>query len=212
LSPYIYMIAFNINPATKDKFDYTCHRCSDGITKMQTDKIIRHMVRMPASLQTLNVASANVYNNCNPAFAPNWNQHSDRNIAHIQRVIVPSHGNSTKQTLTRARPGACSAGGAGVDVKHGSYDRYLARLKGKSCNPVKVSTDVQMLSSSVDFEVNDFCWALRDSMQGPFYKAVIMQVITPNSHYRIQFLVNGVVDGINYTKNKSDLLLYTCAC
>ena len=206
------MIAFNINPATKEKFDYTCHRCSDGITKMQTDKIIRHMVSMPASLQTMNVASANVYNNCNPAFSPNWNQHSDRNIAHIQRVIVPSHGNSTKHTLTRARPGACSAGGAGVDVKHGSYDRYLARLKGKSCNPVKVSTDVQMLSSSVDFAVNDFCWALRDSMEGPFYKAVIMEVITPNSQYRIQFLVNGIVDGTNYYKNKSDLLLYTCGC
>ena len=169
------------------------------------------MVRMPASLQTMNVASANVYNDCNPSFSPNWNQQSDRNIAHIQRVIVPSHGSSTKRTLTRARPGACSAGGAGVDVKHGSYDRYLARLKGKSCNPVKVSTDVQMLTTSVDFEVNDFCWALRDSMQGPFYKAVIMEIL-PNSQYRIQFLVNGIVDGQNYIKNKSDLLLYTCTC
>jgi len=206
------MIAFNINPATKEKFDFICHRCSDGITQMQTDKIIRNMVRMPASLQTMNVASSHVYNDCNPASAPNWNQQSDRNIAHIQRVIVPSHGNSTKRTLTRARPGACSAGGAGVDIKHGSYDRYLARLKGKSCNPVKVSTDVQMLTSSVDFAVFDFCWALRDSMEGPFYKAVIMEVIVPNSQYRIQFLVNGLVDGIDYIKNKSDLLLYTCGC
>jgi hypothetical protein len=31
------------------------------------------------------------------------------------------------------RPGSMSAGGSkGVDMKHGSYDRYLARLKGKS--------------------------------------------------------------------------------
>lgn len=206
------MIPFNINPATKDKFDYICHRCSDGVTQMQTDKIIRNMVRMPASLQTMNVSSAHVYNNCNLASSINWNQFSDRNIAHIQKVIVPSRGNSKRQTITRARPGACSAGGAGVDVKHGSYDRYLARLKGKSCNPVHVSTDSQFLTSSVDFEVNDFCWALRDWMEGPFYKAVIMEVLSPNSRYRIQFLVNGVVDGINYEKSKSELLLYTCTC
>lgn len=206
------MIAFNINPATKDKFDHICHRCSDGITQMQTDKIIRNMVRMPASLQTMNVASAHVYNNCNQASTINWNQFSDRNIAHIQKVIVPSRGSSTRRTLTRARPGACSAGGAGIDVKHGSYDRYLARLKGKSCNPVKVSTDAQFLTSGVDFEENDFCWALRDSMDGPFYKAVVMEVIVPNSQYRIQFLVNGLVDGVDYYKTKSELLLYTCGC
>lgn len=206
------MIPFNINPATKEKFDYVCHRCSDGITQMQTDKIIRRMVRMPASLQTMNVATTQIYNNFNPVSNPNWNQHSDRNIPHMQKVIVPSRGNSTKRTLTRARPGACSAGGAGIDIKHGSYDRYLARLKGKSCNPVKVSTDVQMLTSGVDFSVNDFCWALRYSPEGPFFKAVIMEVMVPNSQYRIQFLVNGLVDGEDYFKNKSELLLYTCTC
>lgn len=207
------MIAFNINPATKDKFDITCQRCSDGVTQMQTDKIIRNMVRMPASLQTLNVATANVYNECNRASTVNWNQLSDRNVAHHQRVIVPSHGDSTRRTLTRARPGACSAGGIGVDVKHGSYDRYLARLKGKSCNPVKISTDIQMLTSTFNFEVNDFCWAHRDSASGPFYKAVIMAVpLLPNEPYTIQFLVNGLVDGENYSRYKTDLLMYNCGC
>jgi hypothetical protein len=45
---------------------------------------------------------------------------------------VPSHGaNSTKTSVTRMRPGSCSAAGQGVDIKHGSYARYLARIKGR---------------------------------------------------------------------------------
>ena len=206
------MIAYNINPETKETFERTCQLCSDGVSQMQTQKIIRNMVRMPASLQTLNVATCNVYNSANSANAVNWNQMSDRNVAHIQHIVVPSRGNSTRRTLTRARPGACSAGGAGVDVKHGSYDRYLARLKGKSCNPVKKSTDVQMLTSSVDFSPGDYCWALRYPPAGPFYKAVIIAIL-PNSQYTIQFIVNGVPDPASETiKNKQELLLYQCSC
>lgn len=206
------MIAFNINPATKDKYEFSCQRCSDGMTQMQTEKIIRNMVRMPASLHTLNLATSHTYNTCNPASTVNWNQMSDRNVASIQKVIVPSHGDSTRCTLTRARPGACSAGGAGVDVKHGSYDRYLARLKGKSCSPVKVSTDVQMLTSVFEYKVNDSCWSLKDSADGPFYKATIMQIIVPHYQYRIQFIVDGLVDGHDYYRLRTELLVYTCAC
>ena len=29
------------------------------------------------------------------------------------------------------RPGSTSAPGVGVDIKHNSYDRYLAKLKGR---------------------------------------------------------------------------------
>ena len=58
---------------------------------------------------------------------------SDRNNAHVQKNVVPTHASSTKRTVTRNRPGAGSPGGTGVDVKHGSYERRLARLKGKSC-------------------------------------------------------------------------------
>jgi hypothetical protein len=205
------MIAYDINPATKDVFERTCQRCSDGITQMQTEKIIRNMVRMPASLQTLNVATCNVYNNTNKATDINWNQMSDRNVAHVQKVVVPSRGDSTRSTLTRARPGACSAGGAGVDVKHGSYDRYLARIRGKSCNPVKTSTDVQILTSTFDFVVGNYCWALRYPPIGPFYKAIITN-IAGNVH-TIQFIVNGVPDPTTETtRHKNDLLVYTCSC
>ena len=61
----------------------------------------------------------------------NWNQMSDRAVPGIVKRNVPSRGNSTKYSITRERPGSQSAPGAGVDVKHGSYHRYLERLKGK---------------------------------------------------------------------------------
>ena len=59
----------------------------------------------------------------------NWHQMSDRVLPAQQPFTQPSHGNSTKRTLTRLRPGACSPGGQGVDVKHDSYARYLNRKK-----------------------------------------------------------------------------------
>lgn len=58
--------------------------------------------------------------------------------------VIPSHGNTTRGTTTANRPGASRPGGVGVDVKHDSYARYLARKKGKvltkskqHMNPVK---------------------------------------------------------------------------
>lgn len=64
-----------------------------------------------------------------------WNQSSDRafpsRMIRPNNVNVPSHGNSTKTSLTRHRPGA-GAGGRqdGVDLKHNSYHRYLLKKKG----------------------------------------------------------------------------------
>ena len=64
-----------------------------------------------------------------------WNQSSDRafpsRFNKMMKVNVPSHGNSTKTSLTRHRPGA-GAGGKqlGVDLKHNSYHRYLLKKKG----------------------------------------------------------------------------------
>ena len=43
---------------------------------------------------------------------------------------VPSRGNSVSRSLTRNRPGSMAPGGIGVDVKHGSYARYLGKLTG----------------------------------------------------------------------------------
>ena len=84
----------------------------------------------------MNLGSLNVYQQPSADYANvNWNQYSDRALPGNSMVskitIVPSHGNSTKSSITRLRPGSLKPGGKGVDIKHGSYDRYLARLKGK---------------------------------------------------------------------------------
>ena len=43
---------------------------------------------------------------------------------------VPTRGSSTRTTITSNKPGGMDPGGSGVDVKHGSYNRYLAKKKG----------------------------------------------------------------------------------
>ena len=54
---------------------------------------------------------------------------TDRTEHGIVKRHVPSRGSSTSSSVTRHRPGGASAAGTGVDIKHGSYDRYLAKKK-----------------------------------------------------------------------------------
>ena len=87
--------------------------------------------RVDQSQYLASISSLNVYT---PPIFPsgvNWNQMSDRAVPGVVKHNVPSRGNSTKYSITRERPGSQSAPGKGVDVKHGSYHRYLERLKGK---------------------------------------------------------------------------------
>jgi hypothetical protein len=95
------------------------------ISNYQTQQRIWNTVRVDSSQYLLNKGALTAYK---PVI---WNQKSDRPLPHIQQSI-PSRGNSTKTTLTRARPGACSPGGVGCDVKHDSYARYLNRIKGRA--------------------------------------------------------------------------------
>ena len=100
----------------------------------QRQKIIQNTVRVPSSIYTMNLGALSVYQRPDPRYGVNWNQMSDRKERHIQQANAPGTnpgGNSTRRTITRLRPGALSPGGAGVDIKHNSYARYLARIKGK---------------------------------------------------------------------------------
>jgi hypothetical protein len=99
---------------------------------VSTQQKIWNTVRVPASEYTMNRAALHVYTAPTLNIGVNWNQMSDRAVAGIVHTNVPSHASSTRHSITRMRPGSTSAPGAGVDVKHGSYDRYLARLKGRS--------------------------------------------------------------------------------
>jgi hypothetical protein len=101
--------------------------CNGAVhVKMNNQKRIWNTVRVPSSEYTMNKGALTVYSG-----KKSWNSQSDRNQYSNTIRDVPSHGNSTKTSLTRCRPGACSAKGKGVDIKHNSYDRYLAKLKGR---------------------------------------------------------------------------------
>jgi hypothetical protein len=117
----------------------------NGQLRTITQKRIWHRIGVPESLYLSDLAALTVVGNASnvpqiitgqhgqvlwsPKTNLNWNQSSDRAVPHIQVVNVPSRGNSTRTTLTRNRPGASTPGGRGVDIKHGSYARYLAKKK-----------------------------------------------------------------------------------
>jgi hypothetical protein len=107
-------------------------------------KKIQNQVRNFASLYPDSYSALSVRgpfvgsSNNNPVslyFNVNWNQSSDRSRPGIVTTNVPSRGNSTRYSITRERPGAISAGGPnakGVDIKHNSYARYMARKKAQN--------------------------------------------------------------------------------
>ena len=109
---------------------------------ISTQQRIWNTVRIPASEYTMNRAVLHVYTYPTLPIGVNWNQSSDRAVAGIVRTDVPTHASSTRRSITRMRPGSTSAPGTGVDVKHGSYDRYLARLKGRSAVCTQTSPKV----------------------------------------------------------------------
>ena len=103
------------------------------VASIPTQKRIQHTVRVDGSEYTMNKGALTVYTRPVATYQNvNWNQMSDRAVPSVLKTNVPSYGNSTRTSLTRMRPGSTCAAGKGVDIKHGSYDRYLARLKGKS--------------------------------------------------------------------------------
>lgn len=112
-----------------------CGGCKNSVacSANATQRRIQNTVRVSQSEYLENLAGLNVYEAPIAKYGyVNWNQGSDR--AEPGRVMrnVPSYGaNSTKTSITRMRPGSCSAASQGVDIKHGSYARYLARIKGR---------------------------------------------------------------------------------
>jgi len=130
----------------------SCDASKDQILA-QKNKLITNTVRVSSSEYAMNKASAtsskNVFmHQLEPKPVPNgtangtatilqWNQSSDRAFPARSKSPynttnnIPSHGNSTKKSLTRHRPGS-GAGGhqLGVDIKHNSYHRYLLKKKG----------------------------------------------------------------------------------
>jgi hypothetical protein len=77
----------------------------------------------------MNLGALNAYQSPTVERGVNWNQMSDRRAPHIQQF---RSGSNSSSIWRKTGPGALSPGGAGVDVKHNSYERYLNRIKGKT--------------------------------------------------------------------------------
>ena len=117
------------------------------VVDVPTQKRIQNTVRVDGSEYIMNKGALNVYTKPVATYQNvNWNQMSDRAVPGVVNRNVPSHGSSTRSSITRMRPGSMSAastnqqGSKGVDMKHGSYDRYLAKLKGKK--PLRTQTQL----------------------------------------------------------------------
>lgn len=110
------------------------------VSSIPTQKKIQNVVRVDGSEYTMNKGALSVYTQPTAAYNyVNWNQQSDRALPGVVHRNVPRRGDgsSTRGSITWLRPGSSSAassnmqGSKGVDMKHGSYDRYLAKLKGR---------------------------------------------------------------------------------
>lgn len=97
------------------------------------NKRIYNTVKVSESEYLMNKSSLTVQHDSRDSDNLNWNTMSDRLLkANSLKNFntIKRQGNSTKSSLTRLRPGALTPGGYGVDIKHNSYARYLARKKG----------------------------------------------------------------------------------
>ena len=112
-----------------------CYGCTSNVacSADATQRRIQNTVRVSQSEYLENLAGLNVYTKPVAKYGfVNWNQGSDRAEPGQVHRNVPSYGaSSTKTSITRMRPGSCSAASQGVDIKHGSDARYLARIKGR---------------------------------------------------------------------------------
>ena len=128
------------------QYYYRCRSCNTNLTgntpadQYQKLKLIQNTVRVYGSLYTANLGPLTAY--AKPISNPNagfygvcWNQMSDRPVPRVQRASVPTGYNNSlngrHHSVTSSKPGSQTPGGAGCDIKHNSYDRYLNRLKGK---------------------------------------------------------------------------------
>lgn len=126
---------------------FGCNRCIgqgkeygwNGALRTPIQQRIWHTVGVQSSAYASRIATAAIKGGPGnrPVAAPgvsnlNWRQSSDRARPHIQSSVVPSKGNSLRGTLTSLRPGASAPGGSGVDIKHNSYARYLAKKRSRN--------------------------------------------------------------------------------
>ena len=128
---------------TIDMCNNNCGGCYDSSLSIPNQFIYQKKILKQTSV------SSSIYNSNLTAFSVVKNQNynnttasvaSDRDRQSETTLVIRRNTSSLTGSRTSLKPGCLSAGGKGVDVKHNSYDRYLAKLKGKSLKNITTST------------------------------------------------------------------------
>ena len=73
-------------------------------------------------------------------------------MSSLTSYSINRNTSSLKGSKTSLKPGSLGPGGVGVDSKHASYDRHLAKIKAKSLKP---RNDVQAIKPKQGNKVNN---------------------------------------------------------
>ena len=124
-------------------------------------KKVQKTVGVSSSEYAMNKASLMVFKNKRDS-SDMVNNASDKLQTAVSKN-TPRHANSLMRTKFSLRPGAMNPGGKGVDVKHNSYARYLARKKGQRALRAEQqtnNTDVKKHNIVTGYYVNnsDCCY------------------------------------------------------
>ena len=135
MTNYIYQTCDCSGETLPNNTNYIKGKC---IPEPETrNKIIYNQVGYEGSLYVNNIATLHVLEKCCDGPKKESKSQSDRNQPAVQRKLNYSRG-------PKLRPGMLNPGGINIDVKHNSYDRYLARKKGKHLvkNKIKFSNQL----------------------------------------------------------------------
>jgi len=130
-----------------------CEGCI-SINQKQIEKRIQNQIGVSNSQmldvkKSITIGSDYLNNPINTTELYPFKNMSDRRMAHfIKNNNVPTRGNSLRSSVTGNRPGSMAPGGKGVDVKHGSYARYLGKLKSKNIISNEIQQNVNLTSAS----------------------------------------------------------------
>ena len=109
-----------------------------GVSQSQMNSVLSSItIRGPKSNFSFNIGDRNSSRIWGNEY--NLRNQSDRKNPHYSKNYnVPTRGSSTKSSVTANRPGSMCPGGRGVDVKHGSYARYLGKIKANNISQKKM--------------------------------------------------------------------------
>ncbi len=170
---------------------------SQYIGALKTVTVSQDLLSFKGTKQEYYSMSSRVWSNPNylrnqsdrstPSRSGAWTGPNSRNPALGEKygikgyVNVPTRGNSTRSTITANRPGAMTPGGEGVDVKHGSYHRYLAKKKGCLLTQPSVSIKTHPLPIKGD---NNQYWYRAGSNNKPRNNLVYNSSTINNMSYK----------------------------